>query len=434
MRGRILCVGDIHLGRRPSRLPDDLPGLDPAALGPAAAWSATVDAAIQAGVDSVLLAGDVVERIEDRFRAFGDLARGVERLVEAGIAVIGVTGNHDVEALPRLAKRLPDFRLLGAGGKWESVALKRAGEEYATLWGWSFPEPQVTDSPLAKFPAKRNGGIELGLLHADLDAHGSHHAPVKSKELQATGLSAWFLGHIHAPTFGTDKQPLGYLGSLSGLDPGEHGRRGPWMVEITTEGKLRYRQLPLAPLRYERIEIELSDLPKDPTELADQLHARLHDDALGGVAEALGRDLGGVRAVAVRATVKGSVVRRDALAAALEELGRTGLHRTIDRTVLFLEKIVDGTTAEIDLELLSRDSSYPGLLAQRILSLEADDDAGRRLVKACGQELLKRLDGTRGADVRTLDDDQKRELLLRSAYRALDALLAQAPAELQEAR
>ena len=127
-------------------------------------------------------------------------------------------------------------------------------------------------------------------------------------------------------------------------------------------------------------------------------------------------------------------MRRDAVAAALDELGRTGLHRTIDRTVLFLEKIVDRTKAEVDIELLSRDSSYPGLLAQRILALEANDEDGRRLVKSCGQELLKRLDGTRGADVRTLDDDQKRELLLRSAYRALDALLAQAPAELQETR
>ena len=50
---KILCVGDIHLGRQPSRLPARLleyPGAR--ALGPTGAWDRTVDFATKARVDA----------------------------------------------------------------------------------------------------------------------------------------------------------------------------------------------------------------------------------------------------------------------------------------------------------------------------------------------------------------------------------------------
>ena len=112
---RLMCVGDIHLGRRPSRLSDrvDDLGIGIHELTPAAAWQTAVDWALANDIDAVALAGDVVERLEDRFEAYGHLERGVRRLVDAGISVVGVAGNHDVLALPRLADQLPEFKLIG---------------------------------------------------------------------------------------------------------------------------------------------------------------------------------------------------------------------------------------------------------------------------------------------------------------------------------
>ena len=37
--------------------------------------------------------------------------------MDAGIAVIAVSGNHDTEVLPRLAREIPELRLLGAGAQ-----------------------------------------------------------------------------------------------------------------------------------------------------------------------------------------------------------------------------------------------------------------------------------------------------------------------------
>ena len=105
-------------------------------------------------VRAVLLAGDVVDRDDDFFEAYGHLARGVRRLADADIEVIGVAGNHDVKVLPRLANEVPAFRLLGAGGEWEHCEIAD-GRESLTVWGWSFPQPRVIESPLPNAPFKR---------------------------------------------------------------------------------------------------------------------------------------------------------------------------------------------------------------------------------------------------------------------------------------
>ncbi|MFW6350458.1 MAG: metallophosphoesterase family protein, partial [Thiohalospira sp.] len=155
---RILAIGDIHLGRRPSRLPADL---DARELTPAAAWYAAVEAAVERGVDAVVLAGDVVEHPDDLYEAWTDLERGIHRLAGAGIPVVAVSGNHDTTVLPRLADALPDLRLLGREGRWEEMDLGGA-----RLLGWSFPAPVHPHSPLADgLPPRTDATPRLGLLH-----------------------------------------------------------------------------------------------------------------------------------------------------------------------------------------------------------------------------------------------------------------------------
>lgn len=58
---KLLAIGDIHLGRIPSWLPEELAGRAHE-LGLAEAWHRAVNAAIVAGAKAVLLAGDVVEK------------------------------------------------------------------------------------------------------------------------------------------------------------------------------------------------------------------------------------------------------------------------------------------------------------------------------------------------------------------------------------
>ncbi|MCH9675157.1 MAG: metallophosphoesterase, partial [Gammaproteobacteria bacterium] len=258
---RLIAVGDIHLGRRASGVPDDLVAAYPHAQSPATVWQRTVDHAIRVEADAVLLAGDVVEQEDDFFEAYGDLSAGVERLRQSGVAVLAVAGNHDVEVLPRLADSIPHVRLLGAGGRWERQSVRgRDGTEVHVL-GWSFPSKEVSASPLQSgiadaMVAVSPGTTTIGLLHCDRDQTHSRYAPVRSAELDAAPVDAWFLGHIHRPDSLEGPRPMGYLGSLAALDVGEQGPHGPWDVAVA-HGQVTAEHLPMAPLRWERIDVEL---------------------------------------------------------------------------------------------------------------------------------------------------------------------------------
>ena len=203
----ILAIGDVHLGTACSGVPDEISswGLDPGELTPAAALKLSIDFAIEQKLDAVLFAGDVVESTNARFEAMLPLEEGIRRLLDAGIQVIAVAGNHDVEALPRLAALIDGFTLLGAGGRWESRAITKNKAPVAEVIGWSFGERFVRQSPVAQLLAepleKPSSPIpRIGLLHADLDASGGHYAPIRQAELDNTGYDAWLLGHIHKPS------------------------------------------------------------------------------------------------------------------------------------------------------------------------------------------------------------------------------------------
>ena len=422
---KILAVGDIHLGRTPSRLPPEL-AAQARRFGPAVAWERTVEAAVEAVVRAVLLAGDVVDRDDDFFEAYGHLARGVRRLADADIDVIGVAGNHDVKVLPRLTAEIPAFRLLGAGGEWERCEIAD-GRESATVWGWSFPEPRVYRSPLPDTPFERRPGLNIGLLHCDRDAGASPYAPVTRMELERAGLDGWLLGHIHAPDALRPASASGYLGSLTGLHRGETGRRGPWLITVGRGRIEDIRHLALAPLRWQRFDVDLEGISEPAGakerllqalraldgELADAAH---RPDAVGLAVRFRGRSRFGADAVR---EISGEDRERI-------DTGTGGTH-------YFIESVTARTRPEIDLATLAERGDPPGLLARRLLWLArpAGHPERDRLVALAQQRLLDVSRAPRWSglgDSRDADADPDPVEWLRNAgFRALEALLAQSP-------
>lgn len=425
MTATLLFVGDIHLGRRPGGLPEDLgEGLTASSLTPAAAWRATVDLALRERVDAVVLAGDVVEADNARFEAFGPLEDGVRRLVEGGIGVWAVAGNHDVEALPRLAGMIPGFRLLGRGGRWELAPVARDGETLLHLLGWSFPARRHPSSPLGHeaLPQSPGDGRPLiGVLHCDLDGSGSSYAPVGRAELERAAVDAWFLGHVHKPSDLGGVRPLGYLGSLVGLDPTETGPHGPWLARVTAGGGLSLEQVPLAPLRWEAVELDLCGLSG-----AEELPEAMIE-SLRAVHQRLGPEEGEAQAVGCRVLLTGSTTFHAALRAMLDrdEIERRGFDQ--DGVFYFVQKIIDRSTPALDLERIAAGDDPPALLARRLLDLRGGAEAPllrqarRDLGRVAGESWWRHLGPT------DLDDERVRDLLLGAGLRALEGLLRQVP-------
>ena len=461
---KLLAVGDIHLGRTPSRLPMELANRAHE-LGPAEAWRRAVDGAIAAGVKAVLLAGDVVENDDDFFEAYRELSQGVRRLADKGVEVIGVAGNHDVRVLPRLAEQIAQFQLLGQGGEWERREISE-GNEVVSLWGWSFPQAQVHRSPLNGARLERGAGISLGLLHCDRGATNSPYAPVAGSELGQAGLDGWLLGHIHkpddlaAPSPNGHFSPNGYLGSITGLQRGETGPRGPWLITLAEGQIAQVVQLPLAPLRWDHLEVPIDDLN---VELAgpnpDGMQEKVQGYLLERVRE-FDAELNRQRnhAMETEPALNEANLRPAAVGLRVRFTGRTRFGRIAADAIseddrghiydgngdahYFIESLQSDTRPEIDLQELAQRQDPVGLLAQRLLWLEPPEGtegaAGHaeqgewiaaaeqraNLIEAAKQRLDAQAGRPRWNGLQPATPDPV-EWLRKSGFRALDRLLAQ---------
>lgn len=262
----ILCTGDIHLGRHPSRIPSELDGIE---FSPRSIWQSTVAEAIDRDVDAVIVTGDVVDRENRYFEAFGAFENGVAELADADIRLITVSGNHDHDVLPGMISDLnrDGLHLLGEGGEWERWSLTADDEPVLHFDGWSFPNASVLDSPIDDYERDADSGVPvLGLLHADVDAAGSRYAPVTTSELRSAPVDGWLLGHIHSPTVLLEANPFGlYPGSPQPLDPGERDAHGPWQLAVDETGTIEAQHIPLASIRYDELSVDVGDIEKYTT-------------------------------------------------------------------------------------------------------------------------------------------------------------------------
>ncbi len=433
----ILAIGDVHLGTTCSGVPHwiESQGVDPGELTPGAALQLAVDLAIENGFDAVLFAGDVVESTNARFEAMAPLEECVRRLLGAGIEVFAVAGNHDVEALPRLAGLIEGFHVLGAGGRWEARTISKDGIPVAQVAGWSFGQEHVRQSPVAELlkrplPAPSRPVPRIGLLHADLGASRGPYAPIRQTELDDTGYDAWLLGHVHKPSLdrlSTSKgvRPCGYLGSLVGLDPSETGPHGPWLLKVSRNGGIDIRQIPFAPLRWEPVAIRVDGL-----EQVEDVGDRLLSEA-----ERLVRRLA---SVAPLPRALGLHVRLAGTSGCYEDIRQwiaggewSTMGRVVDGTVVFFSKVVDAMELRLDLARIASGDDPAALMAQRLLMLSRDDERARALLdnaraelgEVAREEVWKPVQEHRSAGD-PLSDDALREVLFKAGKAALNAMLA----------
>lgn len=427
----LLAIGDVHLGTRCSGIPDAVMdwGIDPADLTPAATLERCVDLAIDRRVAAVLLAGDVVDSNNARFEAMVPLETCTKRLLDAGIEVIAVAGNHDVEALPRLASMVDGFRLLGAGGTWQTHVVSHHGVAVAEIIGWSFGASEVRQSPVAdllRHPlARTSSGIpRIGLLHADLGASGGVYAPVRQAELDDAACDAWLLGHIHKPSLAGGS--CGYLGSLTGLDPSETGPHGPWLITLHGDGRMEFHQEVLAPVRWQEITVSLDEGLEDAEDVADRLLAE---------AESRCREIAGEgplpQVLGLKARLVGSLSCREDVMTRLVSGDWADLGRLVDKTAVFYSRIVPALAHGRDLNKLAEGSDPAALMARRLVVLEEGGEAARELLRQARTELAGVAGETHWAPVDDhrnasdpLADEPLRDMLIRAGRAALDAMLA----------
>ena len=412
----ILCIGDAHLGRFPTRVPNKLDDLAVRFV-----WERSVSYAIDHKVNAVVLTGDMVDSNNYYFESYGPLKREIKRLVDNDIPVYAVAGNHDHDVFPRLARdmNIENFTVLGLGGHWDEAVLKTSTGEQVCLVGWSFPNSHCTQSPLDTFKLPNVDLPIIGIVHGDLDAPKSDYAPLSLSALQQQRVAVWLLGHIHKPQWiESAGAPVLYSGSLQALDPGETGTHGPWLVTIDPDGVAKGSQLALATVRYESVEIDVTsfnDLNQAQAHITQHLERRTQE---------LSNEFPELKYVVFRPSLT----------------GRTTLHRLFSQQLLesvakldlesgtlqaYVDKVTLDTTPKHDLQEIARFGDPPAILAKWLLDL---NNPQRKALITEAQAEVQRIYDSNAYSILGNDAPGSKDtadLLLRQGQLLLDELMGQ---------
>jgi exonuclease SbcD len=368
MSTQILCTGDLHLGRYPSRIPACERDLSVEQV-----WQDLVTYAVQQDVDVVALTGDVVDNENATYESLGPLQRGLERLDEAEIGTVAVSGNHDYNALPRLEKMVEasGFQLLGRGGQWDNAVVEPEDSTPVQFLGWSFRNAREPSDPLADLPREmiEENIPTVGLLHAEVGVPESVYAPVSLEGLREHPVAVWLLGHIHKQQVWEDTSPpVLYPGSPQPLDPGETGAHGPCLVEVGSDGTVDTSRLHRATLRYDLVEVSV-----DGEEEKEGVDETITDAVRDRLREAL-QEQPELRRLVCRLRLTGRTPLHREIGDVAGEVA-DGLGLPVDEAVATVEKTEVRTRPDLDLERIAEGSDPPAVLARLLLDIEKEEES-----------------------------------------------------------
>jgi hypothetical protein len=157
--------------------------------------------------------------------------------------VLLAPGNHDplVPGSIYLRTRWPENVHLFRTSRLEPFALA----DGLTVWGLGHEEPAWTGNPLERGlpgPAKSDSGVDIALFHgAETGSRPDGkaiHGPFRAAEIRERGYAFALCGHYHGRRLDLDSG-LVYPGSPEPLAFDEGGPRGPVLVEVETDGRIR---------------------------------------------------------------------------------------------------------------------------------------------------------------------------------------------------
>ena len=235
---RLLHLADVHLDAPLGGFGDEADVRRGQVLD---AFRAVSDMAIETAVDAVLISGDLFDSPQPAERTVIAVRETVRRLLERGVDVAAVPGNHDARALnPGLYAEALDGADVFLEPRFGEPA--RFGREAGELlvYGVGYDAAEEPD-PIATFERARSAAstaAHVVLLHGSVPG-APHWASGSSLSLAWEGLAGLevdyiALGDLHrfrAPEE-LEGLPACYPGSFAAVDMTEAGLRGPVLVHL----------------------------------------------------------------------------------------------------------------------------------------------------------------------------------------------------------
>lgn len=429
MNIKMLATSDLHLGRRSSGLSNSTP--DASAIQ---TWNRLVDLCIEQGVSLLLVAGDVIDRENLFFESIRPLVNGLTRLADKDITSCLVAGNHDFDTLSDAIQSVDSNKvhLLGAKGEWERKQIEVQNTSLQIV-GKSFTSSSMKTDPLADLNQLDLDPTmpSVGIVHGEVDAGRSKYGPIDRNLLTHSPIDAWFIGHIHKPQILREETPLiCYPGSPHAFSASEPGLHGPWSLKVLKDGDLEINQIPLSPIRYETVDIDVSEI-EDKHDFRQQVLTRLTDSM-----DRFGTEMDHVKELIadVRMTgVSNDPEKIEIWAAEIEDYEDPVPERDL---LLSVRKVKSEVSPAIgNLEEWAGQNNPAGVLADILLKLRSGNAREDELISGLMDDWKMKVDQVNRSEVyqplRTnnrimpTDSEQARDLLQRECERLLMQLIQQ---------
>lgn len=310
MRFTFLHAADLHID---SPL-ESLGGKDPVvaevfARANRAAVGALIDETLNSGAKFLVIAGDIFDGDWKDVSTGHFFVRALGRLHQAGVPTYLIKGNHDADSQMSRDLPYPSSVHVFSTRKAETFLIEPL---HVALHGRSFAKRAVDADFVTTYPARREGWLNIGLLHTGLDGARPGHesyAPCTPADLARFGYDYWALGHIHAAEIVAKNPWIVYPGNLQGRSPRETGAKGAMRVTVDDGRIVEVSSVALDAARWSHELVDVSGLDEagGVRDLIDAALARAAASAEG-------------RPVAVRLTLTGVTSSHAHLVAAREAM------------------------------------------------------------------------------------------------------------------
>jgi DNA repair exonuclease SbcCD nuclease subunit len=262
---------------------------------------------IDSGAKFLIVAGDVFDGDWRDVSTGLFFAGELGKLDRKGIPTFLIKGNHDAVSEITRGLPYPESVHVFDALKGETLLLE---DLQVAVHGRSFPERAVPANFLASYPPRRDGWLNIGVLHTSLDGSSAHasYAPCTVADLQRFGYDYWALGHIHNAAVVSKDPWIVYPGNIQGRNPRERGAKGAVRVTVEDGRIADVQPFPLDSARWADERVDLAGLADDEaiTEAVVTALKAAHEAAEG-------------RALAVRLTLCGETAAHGRLVARLSE-------------------------------------------------------------------------------------------------------------------
>lgn len=382
------------------------------------AYENLIQAALDNKVDFLLIAGDSFDSESGSLSAQYRFVRGMERLHEANIPVFVICGNHDPLDSWSKHLKLPSNVTLFLADEVQQHAVLKDGKALAEIYGVSFGKKEEYRRWAEKFKRNDQAPFSIGLLHGTAAGNEAHtpYCPFTLDNLRASNLDYWALGHIHKREVLQEQNPMVvYPGNIQGRHFKETGEKGCSLVTVEQGSVVAHEFIPLSDIVYAYHTIDVSEM-NSISEFFDGLSTLSSSEEFAGKCYLLRLRLVG------RCSFHSELSDRNEMENLLTNINHENDYNS---SFVFIDKFLNETSPDIDLETRKDSSDFIADLLKRFDYYEKDGTALEKLKS----KILQELQGTKpGRAIKLLDletelNDEGQQLLTSAKWKCLDGLI-----------